>query len=156
MSSERRVHPIIVAQHKLQNHATRTEHWNLVVLKSINEALVLGVVGNSDTFAYVPSEIQNFGKLRDLRGGCLVGHIEEDKLDWLKERLGKIPVLRYEACFDCQTWVFDALRLLKDDGVVTEDTSERRIRAELKIEEERWEGSEDTVEERLFPHNGDV
>jgi hypothetical protein len=146
-------YPIIVAQHKIQNHA-RTEHWNLVVLKSINDAHVFEVVGNSDTFAYLPTTISNFGKLRDLRGGYLVGSIAEDKLDWLKERLREIPVLRYEPSFDCQTWVFDVLRLLKDDGIVTEDTSERRIRAELKLEEERWEESEDTIEERLFPRLG--
>ncbi|KAJ7459494.1 hypothetical protein B0H11DRAFT_2059892 [Mycena galericulata] len=144
--------PIIVAQHKLQAHTTvRTEHWNVVVLRSINDALVLEVVGNSDTFAYVHTNIQNFARLRDLRGGYLVGSISEDKLDWLKERLREIPVVRYDPSFDCQTWVFEALRLLKDDGVVTEDTSERHIRAELKLEEERWEESGDTVEERLFP-----
>ncbi|KAJ7271105.1 hypothetical protein C8J57DRAFT_1065622 [Mycena rebaudengoi] len=145
------MHPIIVARHKIENHATRTEHWNLVVLKSMNHAFVFEVVGNSDTFTYVPTEIHNFARLLNFRGGCRVGEIAEDRLDWLKERLRQIPVLRYEPSFDCQTWVFDALRLLKDDGVVTEDTSERLIRAELKLEEERWEESEDTIEERLFP-----
>ncbi|KAJ7457048.1 hypothetical protein FB451DRAFT_601507 [Mycena latifolia] len=145
-------YPIVVAQYKIKNHTTaRSEHWNLVVLKSMNTALVFEVVGNSDTFAYVPSVIHNFARLRDLRGGCLVGSITEDKLDWLKERLREIPVIRYEPSFDCQTWTFDALRLLKEDGIVTEDTSERHIRAELKLEEERWEESEDTIEERLFP-----
>ncbi|KAJ7730235.1 hypothetical protein DFH07DRAFT_906265 [Mycena maculata] len=143
--------PIIVAQYKIRYHATRTEHWNIVVLKSINNAMVLEVVGNSDTFAYVPTNIDNFGRLRDLRGGFLVGHITEDRLVWLIERLREIPVARYDPSFDCQTWVFDALCLLKDDGIVTEDTSERQIRTEFKLEEERWEESEDTVEERLFP-----
>lgn len=145
-------HPIVVAQRKMQNHASsRTEHWSLVVLRSINDALVLEIIGNSDTFAYVPTNIRNFARLRDLRGGCLVGSIAADRLDWLQERLRAIPVVRYDPSFDCQTWVFDVLRLLKDDGVVTEDISERHIRAELKLEEERWEESEDTIEERIFP-----
>ncbi|KAJ7123760.1 hypothetical protein C8R44DRAFT_852557 [Mycena epipterygia] len=144
-------YPIIVAQYKIRN--TRTEHWNIVVLKSINNALVLEVVGNSDTFIYVSTNIHNFARLRDFRGGLFVGSIAEDRLDWLKARLATIPVIRYDSSFDSQTWVFEALRLLKDDGVVTEETSERYIRAELKLEEERWEESEDTVEERLFPRH---
>ncbi|KAJ7658490.1 hypothetical protein B0H17DRAFT_1171874 [Mycena rosella] len=146
-------YPIVVAQYKIKNHTSRTEHWNIVVLQTINHAHVFEVVGNSDTYAHVPRTIHNFARLRDLRGGCSVGSIAEDKLDWLKERLREVPVLRYEPSFDCHTWVFEALHLLRDDGIVTDDTSERRIRAELKLEEERWEESEDTVEERLFPRH---
>ncbi|KAJ7607491.1 hypothetical protein FB45DRAFT_395101 [Roridomyces roridus] len=142
--------PLIVAQ-RIQTHGTwRSEHWNLAALKSPNDALVLEVVGNPNTYTYVPGMISNFSRLKDFRGGYLVGRIAEDQLSWLEERLRAIPVLRWEPGFDSQVWVFEALRLLKDEGIVTEDTNEKRIRAELKLEEERWNGWEDTLEERLF------
>ncbi|KAJ6625967.1 hypothetical protein B0H10DRAFT_2211496 [Mycena sp. CBHHK59/15] len=118
-----RVVPAIVAQHKLLPYTTRTEHWNVPVLKTLNDALVLEVVGNSDTFTYVPADVHNFARSLHLCGGCLVGRIAVDRLAWLTERLRAAPC--------CATTRRSTARLS------TEDTSERYIGAELKLEEER-------------------
>ncbi|KIM36730.1 hypothetical protein M413DRAFT_448872 [Hebeloma cylindrosporum] len=73
---------------------------------------------------------------------------------WILEKLREIDVIRYKAEeFDCQTWVIQALRLLKDaeeEGVNIYEVSDRKIREELIRERERWELAEDTLEERLF------
>jgi len=86
--------------------------------------------------------------------GCVVGTVEEGKVDWVLEKLKEVEVVRYKPEeFDCQTWVIQALCLLKyaeEDGVTIVEISEGKIREELKKERERWELGENTLEERLF------
>jgi hypothetical protein len=119
-------------------------------MKSPKEAYVFEVTGNFDTYAYVPRFDSSFGCRQATRGGCQVGTIAVEKMDWLERRLRDVEVVRCDTEFDCQTWVMDAIRMLKDDGVDMTNVSERRIRAELTLELERWEVAEDTIEERLF------
>jgi hypothetical protein len=144
-------YPLIVAQYAIEGHPRRTEHWSLVALESQRIGHVFELVGNLDTFAYVPKSVSRFGYSTRLRGGCRVGSIARDKLDWLKETLNEVIVVRNNPDFDCQTWVIDALRLVKgSSGVEISNVSERGIREELIQEKERWEQAEPTIEERLY------
>ncbi|KAF8163397.1 hypothetical protein B0H34DRAFT_322003 [Crassisporium funariophilum] len=104
-------------------------------------------------FIMLSSEFDKFSRSETLRGGCLVGHIAPDKLDWLKTRLQGVTIVYNDPEFDCQTWVLDALRFIRDDeGVEVRNTNEERIRKELALEKERWDSGEDTIENRLFAH----
>jgi hypothetical protein len=144
---------LIVIQHAIEGHPRRTEHWSLVALESLRTGHEFELIGNIDTFAYVPKVVERFGNYMSLRGGCLVGQIAKDKLGWLKEKLQEVTVVRNNPDFDCQTWVIDALRILKEshgEGVEIDNIIERDIRAELEQEKERWELAEATIEERLF------
>jgi hypothetical protein len=143
-------YPLIIIQYPISGHIRRTEHWSLVAMKSRQEAYVFEVVGNHDTYAYVPRLDTSFGQSQTTHGGCQVGTITAEKLDWLEKRLKDVAVVPHDIEFDCQTWVIDAVRMLKNDGVEITEVSERNIRTELARESERWEVAEDTIEERLF------
>jgi len=152
-----RVHPqtmslchLIVAQFAIEGHPRRTEHWSLVALRSKNDAHVFELKGNYDSFTYVPSDVTEFAANPSLRGGCHVGTVGADKVESLKTRLRDVEVIRNNPNFDCQTWVMEALRVMKEDGDIIEDISEARIRGELGMEKDRWESVEDTLETRLF------
>ena len=84
----------------------------------------------------------------------MVGSIGLEQIEWMKEKLGEVPIIRnHPEEFDCQVWVIESLRLLKEaarPGVEIKLVSERGIRKELKEEKERWELGEDTLEDRLF------
>lgn len=146
--------PLVVAQYNLESHPRRTEHWALAVLRSRLKAEIFEVAGTSDTFNYAPRCDDTFSRHPQLRGGCLVGRVRSDRLDWLREALGNsVAIIRYSDAWDCQDWVMDALRYLKDraeDGVEVRIARERAIREELVLERERWDTAEDTIEERLF------
>ena len=62
----------------------------------------------------------------------------------------EILIIRNNPEWDCQTWVMEALRWMKYNGLITADIGERRIRTELAADKERWEVADDTVEVRLF------
>jgi hypothetical protein len=142
-------YPLIVAQYAIQGHPCRTEHWSLAVLFNDSDAYEFELVGNYDTFVHVPKHIREFSRSVDLRGGYYVGHIAADYVDLLKTRLADVPVIRGNPDFDCQTWVMEGLRLIKEDGVVTGDIGEAHIRRELQHEKELCEGADDTLEARI-------
>jgi hypothetical protein len=146
---------LIVAQYDLQGgHKYRNEHWSLVALKNKDEAHIFQLFGNADTFVYLHGRHASFQTSENLCGGCVVGSVEEGKIDWVLDKLKEVEVVRYKPEeFDCQTWVIQALRLLNyaaEDGVTILEVSDRKIREELKKERERWELGENTLGQRLF------
>ncbi|KZW02816.1 hypothetical protein EXIGLDRAFT_601406 [Exidia glandulosa HHB12029] len=151
--------PFIVAQYHLEGHHRRTEHWSLAALSSRSRAHIFEVVGTDATFNYAPRLDTDFARNPLFRGGCIVGHVRASGIAQLTELLRAVRVVRYALDWDCQNWVMDALRLLRDMdlddaealGFRLVSTSERAMRDELGAEKERWEVADDTIEERLFP-----
>ncbi|KAI3613143.1 hypothetical protein WG66_001585 [Moniliophthora roreri] len=142
MSTPLRV-PLVVFQHDLKGHTTRTEHWCLVALFSRERATVFELIGNSDT----------------LRGGVKVGSVPENRVEWLKKVLGTVGIHKYDVRrFDCQFWVLAALNMLgstklrgvKGNEIVLDGLNEAAIRFELFEERERWERGDDTFQEREY------
>ncbi|KAL1748090.1 hypothetical protein HDZ31DRAFT_30372 [Schizophyllum fasciatum] len=146
-------HPLIVYQRALDSHVRRTEHWGLAVLFSRTAARVFEIVGNTDSFGYVPRAAPSYAADPAWRGGLLVAHVPRVDIDALDARLRALPIVKSDPDFDCQIWVLAALRALKQDGVIPPDIDVREtvVRAELELEKERWEAADDTVDERLFP-----
>ncbi|KAF8657843.1 hypothetical protein AX16_002159 [Volvariella volvacea WC 439] len=146
-------YPLIVAQFAIAGHPRRTEHWNIIALKNRKQGRVFELVGNYDTFTYLPRNVESFSKALEYRGGVHVGDIEAtaEAVTSLEEKLREIPVVRHDPNHDSQTWVVEALRQLRSDGIVFTSMNEEAVRAELAKDMERWDGGDDTVEERLFP-----
>jgi len=147
-------YPLVVAQYDLQGHKYLCEHWSLAALETKKKAHIFRLVGNPDNFAYEATTDSNFAGAHALCGGCLVGNVDPERLEWMKTKLGEVPIIRNKPDdFDCQVWVIESLRFLKEaaePGVEITLVSERGIRKELKDEKERWELGEDTLEDRLF------
>ncbi|ESK83411.1 hypothetical protein Moror_15614 [Moniliophthora roreri MCA 2997] len=159
MSTPLRV-PLVVFQHDLKGHTTRTEHWCLVALFSRERATVFELIGNSDTYGYVCSDSNNFhSSYPSLRGGVKVGSVPENRVEWLKKVLGTVGIHKYDVRrFDCQFWVLAALNMLgstklrgvKGNEIVLDGLNEAAIRFELFEERERWERGDDTFQEREY------
>lgn len=153
MSSEQL--PLIVAQYELHGHPTRTEHWNLVLLASRTSVHIFEVRGNTDSYTYVPdfNAPLTLNNVTNFRGGCHVGDISIESLEVLKERLREIPIVRLDPAWDCQVWVMEGIKLLKEDGLVFSKVNEAYVRGELGLDMERWQQADDTVDERLLADN---
>ena len=147
--------PLAVFQYALEGHPTLTEYWNIVALKSRQEAIIFELAGNADTYTYITKENHNFSRITSLRGGVRVGSIPEDKIPWMQDILKQVFILRHNLhAFDCQVWVVNALRLLRDhdEAIILQGmTSIGALREELRQEMERWEAADETLEEREYP-----
>ena len=147
-------YPLVVAQYRIVGHPRRTEHWSLIAKNPKGEeAHVYEVVGGYDSFLYNPrrAEATDIGRSETLRGGCKVGDIPASSLDWMAIKLQDVQVIRNNPDFDCQTWVMNAIWLLKETGmgIIDSHVNERFIRDELKLEDERWEVADRTLFERM-------
>ncbi|KAF8079311.1 hypothetical protein FPV67DRAFT_110024 [Lyophyllum atratum] len=143
-------YPLIIAQFDLPNHPRRTEHWRLVALQDKDNAHEFELAGNWSNFQYVAGRATRFGRLQTLRGGCQVGTVPIERIEWLKTRLAAVEIVHNNLDFDGQNWILNALKMLRADGMPVTVTSEVSIRKELALEKERWDAGEDTVEDRLF------
>lgn len=153
-------YPIIVAQFDLPGHPRRTEHWNLMVLISATHYHTYELRGNMDTFTYIHDEELRLPPVRAnaaYRGGCHIGDIPAtpEHLQWLDTRLSKQCVVKWDAEWDGQDWVIEAMRMLKDEGLVFPNVSARSVRKDLEEDMERWNEGDDTADERLFSAAGE-
>lgn len=145
------IYPLIVAQHALEGHPSRSEHWNILVPFDRVHGMLYELMGNYDTFTYRAEKISHYLESSVIRGGCQIGEIPADSLDCLATKLSEVQIHRNTPEFDCQTWVIEVMRLLQTcTGYILQDITERSIRAELKLEYERWERADDIIFERIF------
>lgn len=151
--------PLAVFQYALNGHPTRTEHWNIVALKSRERAVIFELAGNADTYTYLVHENRNFHRIESIRGGVRVGTIPEEKIPWVEDALKQVEIIKHDLnSFDCQVWVVNALRLLRDldaSIILQGMTSESAIREEMRKEMERWEAADDILHEREYPEGSD-
>jgi len=144
--------PLLVAQFELKGHPRRTEHWRLVALASPSTIHIFEVRGNTDSYTYVPEF--NFQtplyKISSYRGGCHIGNLPEGSLEAVKEKLTEVPIVKYDSSWDCQVWVMEAIKLLKEDGYIFPHVTEGNVRLELAEDMNLWQEAEDTVDERLL------
>lgn len=142
-------YPLLVVQREISGHPRRTEHWSLVVMLDSSKGEIHELQGNYDTFHYTYEINQDWTKSSDLCGGCLVGYVTQSTLLQLPEILKEVPIIRHDPDHDCQTWIVEALRVMKDKGIVFRDMTEKKLREELVVELERNETGHDVVYERI-------
>lgn len=142
-------YPLLVVQHHIEGHPTRTEHWGFIIMLNASDGEIHELRGNFDTFTYVSEAKKGWAFSRGLCGGCLVGYVSPSTLPHIPAILKEVMVVRNDMAFDCQTWVILALRMLKQKGVVFNDMNEQKLRYELAAEIEREETRHDVVYERI-------
>ncbi|KAJ3729953.1 hypothetical protein DFJ43DRAFT_1000612 [Lentinula guzmanii] len=151
--------PLIIAQYTNSGHRNGPDHkhWAIVALQSQNTADIFELVGNSDTFTYIPRKVTRFSESQRLCGGYIVGTIDLSQVQWLYETLRQVPIHRFHESWDCQSWVLDALLYLREltQGVVTENIGRAHIQAEMSNEYHRWQYGGQIIQERLFPSDSD-
>jgi len=141
--------PLTVAAFAITGHQRRKEQWSLVAPVSREEVHVFELKGTYDTFEYVHSVSHVFMGSPRLRGGCEVGRIRADQLNWLELKLKEVPIVWNDEDFDGQDWVVEAVYLLKEyGGIIHKGVGERMIREELEAELERWDCADDIFYER--------
>ncbi|KAG6840142.1 hypothetical protein C0991_008579 [Blastosporella zonata] len=146
-------YPLIIAQFNLQGHPGPSEHWSLVAMADKNNAFVFEISGNSSNFKFNPHHLPHFGRNQSLRGGCQVGTVQAESMEWMEDRLSELAIVYNDPNFDCQTWVLIAINTLRQadtTGVAITLTDEAKIREEMELEKQRWDDGDDTVEDRLF------
>ncbi|KAI9060632.1 hypothetical protein FKP32DRAFT_1595373 [Trametes sanguinea] len=117
---------------------------------------LLQLAGNMDTFHFETMQVPDVLAITDLCGGCHVGEIRvaADGLGRLIDKLQAQPIIHCDRMWDCQDWLLEALRALKEEGggwVKIDDwLTERDLRSRLKEERELWESAEDHYFERMF------
>lgn len=132
------------------------KHWGFVVPTGPGGMVnVYHIEGNTDTFAYVKKQ-SDASKSLAIRGGCRVGYIKHDRLEWLDEQFRKVTVTRNDPKFNCQTWVMAAFQLLKTQGgtVISPEISANTIRHELTLEFERSEVGVNTIFDQVCSAGG--
>ncbi|KAJ3718680.1 hypothetical protein C8R42DRAFT_585065, partial [Lentinula raphanica] len=95
-----------------------------------------------------------FSALKRLCGGYYVGTIHSTQVGWLQGKLQEVPIQKFNVQWDCQSWVLDALLVVRESaqGIITENIGRAHIQGELDREFERWQYGRATVEDRLFPN----
>ncbi|KAI8980686.1 hypothetical protein BD414DRAFT_492953 [Trametes punicea] len=146
---------LVVAQQDLQGHHRRTEHWALVVVSPTSRAVdVLQLAGNMDTFHFESLHVPDVLKIANLCGGCRIGEVATDSIGKLQDMLGAQRIVLHDRMWDCQDWLLEAVRTLKEEksGWVEIDDwfTERDLRARLREEKELWEQADDHYFERIF------
>ncbi|KAI0364576.1 hypothetical protein BV20DRAFT_834173 [Pilatotrama ljubarskyi] len=149
-------HLLVVAQQDLQGHHRRTEHWALAVLAPPSHAAdILQLAGNMDTFHFESFHVPDILKITELCGGCPVGDIAaEGGVKRLRELLKGQRVVHQDRMWDCQDWVLEAIRALKEQSAdwiaIDSGFTERGLRAKLRDEKEIWERADNHYFERLL------
>ncbi|KAI8974760.1 hypothetical protein BD414DRAFT_497367 [Trametes punicea] len=146
---------LVVAQQDLKGHHRRTEHWALIVLSPTSRAVhVLQLAGNMDTFHFEVLHAPDVLQIVDLCGGCCVGEVAADSLDRLRDKLSGQRIVLHDRMWDCQDWLLEAVRALKEEkgGWVEIDDwfTERELRERLQEEKELWEQGQDHYFERML------
>ena len=146
---------LVVAQYLRMSHPPGEEHWALVAISPSSPAAhVFQVKGNNDSYTVTTEAIPNIFRSRSLCGGCRVGEIQESNLGWLRDELLKVPVVLLKPEWNCQNWVIDAIRVIKDfpeKVVIDPPFTESGLRAKMRDDRETWEGGDDHYLQRLIP-----
>ena len=118
-------------------------HWALTYKVSGSNERPLGnkyqAAGNIDTFCY---EVERAVPIKHdgWRGSLTVGRIPEDSLEDFERILSQIPVVRLDPAWNCQNWVWNALRELRHAGFsINHNLTWSGLRTEMFALLEAWE-----------------
>ncbi|KAH9912302.1 uncharacterized protein BXZ73DRAFT_56357 [Epithele typhae] len=146
---------LLVLQQHLDGHARRTEHWALVAIgPRTREADVFQMSGNMESFHFEAIRVPNVLKVAAICGGYPLGYVAEDAMERLHAMLAAQRVVLHDWEWDCQDWVVEAVRALRQEKgewvSMNEGFSEATLRRELRAEKDLWEIGEDHLFERML------
>jgi len=120
-------------------------HWALTIRTAGTGSNPYGNIynaaGNIDTFYYevlhdVPLTNANW------RGDLPVGTIKKEDLSRVEEILSTVPTVRHDFKWNCQNWIWAALRELRYSNISIETLTWERLRSKMDDLLEAWENGD--------------
>lgn len=117
-------------------------HWAITVQTAGTDQAPVGNIynaaGNIDTFYYevlhdVPLDNANW------RGGLTVATIQKEDLVRVEKIFSGVPTFRHDFKWNCQNWVWAALRELRQAGFAVESLTWESLRTNMNDLLEAWE-----------------
>nr|VWO98395.1 Extracellular metalloproteinase 3 (EC (Fungalysin MEP3) [Ganoderma boninense] len=108
---------IAVAQYEIPLFKYPHIHWSLVAfVPGTRQAMRYHIVGNTDSYGFDAGAIRDLLRSTKLMGGVKVAEIPEKHVanGWLEDTLRRVPIVRNDPSWHCQSWTVDAIRSLRD------------------------------------------
>lgn len=96
-------------------------HWSIFVRTSATRGNCHEIVGDMETFATQDRFDIPFLNTDDWRGSHVVGYVAPGRLDDLLNHIALVPVVRHRWGWNCQNWVYEVLKGLKNPGLYTDE-----------------------------------
>ncbi|KIJ19159.1 hypothetical protein PAXINDRAFT_97186 [Paxillus involutus ATCC 200175] len=115
-------------------------HWAIFVRTSPGRGNYYQVAGNIDTFTVDARYNVPLQNREAWRGSHVVGYVAPSHLHNLEVHLAQIPVVRHCRDWNCQNWVYDALKRLNFQELYTDvHLSMSRLQTQMCCLLEAWE-----------------
>lgn len=119
-------------------------HWEISVqISGTNRdprGNVYQIIGGTDSFVYDKQPNKGIQASQNWRGTFTVGSIPRRKLVGVERILSSLPITRHNPDWNCQNWVWEALRKLKGLGFdINPNLTWMGLRNEMADLLEAWE-----------------
>lgn len=95
-------------------------HWSIIVRTSAKRGNSHEIVGDIDSYATQDRFDIPLQYGADWRGSHVVGYVSPARMDDLLNHIALMPVVRGRWSWNCQNWVYEALKGLKDKEMYTD------------------------------------
>ena len=95
-------------------------HWSIIVRTSAERGNCHEIVGDMDTYTTQDRFNIPLQNGEDWRGSHVAGYVSPTRLDDLLNHIALVPVIRHRWGWNCQNWVYDVLKGLKDPELYTD------------------------------------
>ncbi|KAL0958198.1 hypothetical protein HGRIS_000361 [Hohenbuehelia grisea] len=92
------------------------KHWSFLLMKTDSKAIAYQVSGSTNTYAYKEPEDTTPEESNAFMGMVTVGSIDTRDEERFVTVLQNVPITRGDREWNCQNWIVEALRALKDNG----------------------------------------
>lgn len=115
-------------------------HWAIIVRTSEKRGNRHEIVGDSETYTTQDRFDVPLYETGDWRGGHVIGYVAPVRLDDLMTHVALVPVVRHRWTWNCQNWVFDALKALHCEDLYTDvNMTLGALQTQMSFLLEAWE-----------------
>ena len=115
-------------------------HWSIIVRTSAQRGNCHEIVGDINTYATQDRFGIFLHERGDWRGAHVIGYVSPARLDDLLNHIALVPVIRNRWTWNCQNWVYDALKGLNDDELYTDvNMTFAALQTQMSCLLEAWE-----------------
>ncbi|TFY66896.1 hypothetical protein EVG20_g4197 [Dentipellis fragilis] len=119
-------------------------HWEITLCTSGTyrnpKGNVYQLIGGTDSFTFDRQANKSIRASQNWRGTFAVGYIPKHKLRGVEYILSNVPITRHDPAWNCQNWVWEALRKLKILGFeIHADLTWTGLQNEMADLLEAWE-----------------
>ncbi|KAG0707084.1 hypothetical protein DFH29DRAFT_1066511 [Suillus ampliporus] len=91
-------------------------HWAIYIPTGVGIGNTYHILGNTDTYTLEFRRHQPHANPGAWRGSYKVGRVAAHRLDQFERDLARVPIMRNDPRWNCQDWVWDALRHVRHKG----------------------------------------